>query len=82
MSVPACPDHVLRRIKSEYLEMPGLSLTLAQAQRLWGLDRETCEEALTTLVGSGFLTRTPASRFVMVGPSTQIRSWPGRDPVH
>jgi hypothetical protein len=30
----------LRRVKGEYLEMPGLRLTPAQAQRLWGLDRD------------------------------------------
>ena len=28
-----------RRAQAEYREMPGLSLTLAQAQRLWGIDR-------------------------------------------
>src|SRR5262245_25358211 len=31
-------DDVLRRVQGEYLEMPGLRLTEAQARRLWGLD--------------------------------------------
>src|SRR5688572_20900769 len=35
-------DQMLHRIFSEYLEMPGLRLTRRQAQRLWGLDEETC----------------------------------------
>ena len=33
-------DDVLQRIQGEFVEMPGLRLTAAQAQRLWGLDRE------------------------------------------
>jgi hypothetical protein len=28
-------EDALRRVKGEYLDMPGLRLTLAQAQRLW-----------------------------------------------
>jgi DNA-binding IclR family transcriptional regulator len=35
--------------------MPGLSLTLTQAQRLWGLDRGTCAALLSSLVRAGFL---------------------------
>ena len=44
-------------IRAEYLEMPGLRLTLAQAARLWNIDRDTCVEALASLVGTGFLYR-------------------------
>ena len=45
----------LRRVKGEYLEMPGLRLTPAQAQRLWGLDRESCQALLGALVDAKFL---------------------------
>ncbi|MGQ0736510.1 MAG: hypothetical protein ACT4QD_23010 [Acidobacteriota bacterium] len=38
--------------------MPGLRLTRPQAQRLWGLDEDTCTRILNTLVASGFLQRT------------------------
>ena len=31
-------DQMLQRIQGEFVEMPGLRLTAAQAQRLWGLD--------------------------------------------
>ena len=48
---------LLRRICGEYLEMPGLLLTPAQAQRLWALDAATCTHALDYLVESGFLVR-------------------------
>ena len=37
-------EDVLQRIQGEFSEMPGLRLTPPQAQRLWGLDRATCEE--------------------------------------
>ena len=46
---------LLRRIKGEFLEMPGLRLTSAQARRLWGLAPDTCEVVLTALVTAGFL---------------------------
>jgi hypothetical protein len=32
----------LRRVRGEYLEMPGLSLTLEQAMRMWGVERQAC----------------------------------------
>ncbi len=48
-------EQILRRICGEYLEMPGLRLTLHQAQRLWGLDRPTCVSLLTFLVEAKFL---------------------------
>ena len=53
-------DAILRRIRAEFWEMPGLRLTLAQATRLWGLDVDTCRAAIDTLVAAAFLRRTPA----------------------
>ena len=54
----------LRRVKGEYLEMPGLRLTIAQAQRLWGLDRAVCDALLGALVEAKFLLRTRDGAFV------------------
>ena len=48
-------EETLRRIRGEYLEMPGLRLTRAQAQRLWGLDPQTCATLLTSLTKEQFL---------------------------
>ena len=45
------------RIHAEYQEMPGLKLTLAQAARLFNLERERCATALDSLVDSGLLRR-------------------------
>jgi hypothetical protein len=55
---------LLRRIQSEYREMPGLKLTEAQAQRLWGIDGRTCRLVLTTLLEQRFLKQTPGGTYV------------------
>ena len=54
--VPSDPfTSAVCRARAEFLEMPGLRVTLAQAQRLLGLDRPMCEAVLNSLVGSRFL---------------------------
>jgi hypothetical protein len=55
---------LLVRIESEYHEMPGLTLTQAQAQRLWGLDGTTCNAVLATLTKRRFLKRTANGTYV------------------
>jgi hypothetical protein len=46
---------LLNRVKSEFIEMPGLRLRVEQAQRLWHLDRTVCEALLQSLVQAKFL---------------------------
>lgn len=46
------------RIRGEFLEMPGLHLTLEQAARLWHMDVATCAVAMGGLVADRFLVRT------------------------
>ena len=46
-------------IQMEYAEMPELRLTFLQARRLWNFSEDLCERALTELLWSGFLGRTP-----------------------
>ena len=58
------PEEVLRRVRGEYNEMPGLCLTPAQAQRLWGLDRASCDALLGALVDAKFLFKTRDGGFV------------------
>jgi hypothetical protein len=48
---------LINRVRSEFIEMPGLRLRLEQAQRLWNLDRASCEVLLTSLVDAKFLHR-------------------------
>ena len=44
-----------QRIRAEYVEMPGLRLTLEQAQRLCGVERALCKKVLDALVDEKFL---------------------------
>jgi hypothetical protein len=48
-------NSLLKRIRAEFLEMPGLRLTLEQAQRLCGIERAPCKMLLDTLVADKFL---------------------------
>jgi hypothetical protein len=54
---------LLCRIRMEYMEMPGLSLTRTQASRLWHLDSSVCEGVLTHLVRESFLAELAGGRF-------------------
>jgi hypothetical protein len=67
-------DDVLRRVKGEYLEMPGLRLTEAQAQRLWGLDAASCRALLHTLVDANFLFRTRYGAFMKVDQAAPLKT--------
>ena len=55
---------LMERVEAEYAEMPGLSVTLSQAQRLWAADQSTCEEVFRRLIGRGVLRLTTKGRFV------------------
>ena len=48
-------NELVGRIRSEFLEMPGLRLTVLQASRLWGLDEESCRRVIDVLIGASFL---------------------------
>jgi len=55
---------LMERVQAEYVEMPGLSVTLPQAQRLWAVDQRTCAEVFSRLIRSGMLRMTTKGRFV------------------
>jgi hypothetical protein len=54
---PAELHRLAGRVRSEFLEMPGLRLTIPQAARLWGLDLESCHAVVDVLLESAFLRR-------------------------
>jgi hypothetical protein len=62
----ALPTTLLQRIRGEFLEMPGLHLTLRQAARLWHLDLDTCDLALRALIADGFLRQTTRGSFQLM----------------
>jgi hypothetical protein len=52
------------RLRSEFLEMPGLRLTMVQVQRLCGVDAGECRESVELLVATGFLDVDAQGRYV------------------
>jgi hypothetical protein len=60
-------EPLLDRVRGEFLEMPGLQLTLAQAQRLWGLDPVACRHIVDALVATSFLRWTRSGTIVQAG---------------
>jgi hypothetical protein len=65
-------DHLLNRVRAEFLEMPGLRLTFQQTQRLCGIERAMCQWTLDTLVDAKFLSITPKGAYARLsdGPDS------------
>ena len=55
---------LVKLVRGEYLDVPGLDLSRGQLQALWNLDAPTCEHVIGSLVDSRFLSRTPAGTYV------------------
>ena len=64
---PAARAALLRRVEVEYHDMPGLRLTRAQAQRLFGLREDICVRVLEALVQAQILRVDPSGSFVRNG---------------
>ena len=66
-TTPAQPTTLITdlatRARAEFREMPGKSLTTAQAARLWQLTPQQAQELLQELVQAGFLTRRDGQRY-------------------
>ena len=67
-------DEVLRRVQGEFLEMPGLRVTEAQARRLWGLDAASCDALLGALVDAKFLFKTRDGAFMRVESASPVKA--------
>ena len=48
-------QRTIERLRSEFLEMPGLRLTAQQVHRFCGVEAHACALALDELVGENFL---------------------------
>ena len=55
--------HLVVLVLATYREMPGLSLDLRQAARLFGLRDTTCSVLFGDLVQAGHLRRSPDGRY-------------------
>jgi hypothetical protein len=60
----------LHLVQSEYLDMPGLQLTLPQVRRLWSFDDQACHQILEQLIAIHFLRRTERDLYVLDAPSS------------
>ena len=58
-------------IQAEFVEMPGLRLTLLQVGRLCEVPGDVCQTAVGALVSTGFLLETRDAAYV----------WSGKPPV-
>ena len=49
---------VAERVRAEFEEMPGMTLTMPQASRLFGLEHEVCKTIVDRLVTNAYLKWT------------------------
>ncbi len=68
------PHRLRERIRAEFLEMPGLRLTLVQAQRLCGVEPTVCQQVFDALVKERFLAIRPNGTYVRVTDGERHRS--------
>jgi hypothetical protein len=67
------PEQILERLRAEYLEMPGMRLSLEQVQRLCGIERSMCKVALDALVETKFLCRRTDGAYVRLDDASVSR---------
>jgi hypothetical protein len=63
-AMPPTLDRLVSLVRSEFAEMPGLSLTERQAARLWQVPAADAALALAALVDARFLARSVSGRYV------------------
>ena len=72
-------NQLLKRIRAEYLEMPGLRLKVEQAQRLCGVERAACQRVLDMLVEMQFLCVKPDGAYArLTEGSDLLRAQPAK----
>lgn len=62
---------LVRRILSEFEDMPGMALSQQQAGRFLGIDDQACARILATLTREGYLRRNASLQYVRA-------DWPPR----
>jgi hypothetical protein len=71
LAFAAAIDADTLRIRHEFLEMPGLVLTVAQTARLYALSTAHAKALLDALVAEGFLVGGPDSAYRRSTPPTR-----------
>ena len=65
---------LVQRVRGEFIEMPGLRLTTAQACRLWGMEPAVCAGLLHDLVDQHFLFQTRDGAFLRTERADPIKA--------
>jgi hypothetical protein len=73
---------LLARIRAEFIEMPGLKLTIQQGCRLWAVPESLCREALNQLATERFLFHTPSGAFVVLPSAVNMLKVDSESPRH
>ncbi len=63
------------RLRAEFLEMPGLRLSVAQTQRLCGVDQALCQDVLDALVDVKFLRVNADGTYARLGDGEAVRRY-------
>jgi hypothetical protein len=61
---PGSRVELLRRIRVEFAEMPGLRLTILQAERLFGMRHDVCVRVLRELEANHYLRRDVSDAYI------------------
>ena len=77
MNIPET-DLLLERIRAEYLEMPGMTLSLEHVARLCGIERPVCKLVLDALVDLKFLYVRADGAYARLSADTTHRARPAR----
>ena len=59
---------LVMRMQGEFLETPGLTLKIDDAERRFGVDETTCDAVLTVLVEANVLTRNRDGAYARLFP--------------
>lgn len=58
---------VAERVRAEFEEMPGMTLTMPQASRLFGIEHDVCRTIVERLITASYL------RWTTAGTVTRVR---------
>ena len=65
---PSVIAALAKRVQDAFRDIPDLSLTFEQAQRLFRIDRATCQALFDALVDSAVVARRPDGAIVRFMP--------------
>ena len=68
-------QRVERRLLREYRDLPGLSLSLAQAARLVSVDAPSCQLVLNDLVNAHCLAHSESGTYVRAARYGDLERW-------